>query len=282
MAPSFLLLVAGAIAIGFAPIFVRLAATGPISTAFWRMALAVPVLWIISHHGKTLGRGILRSPWIWLAGLAFALDLAAWHFAIRLTSVTNATLLANCAVLLVPPLSWLFLRRVVRLSTIGCGAIAFLGIALLSSPSLQVGGRQLLGDALALITAAFYAAYLVAVAAARERIRASALALASSLLSSLALAIFVPIGGETLLPPAAIDWIWLIGLAMISQVFGQTAIAYAMGHIPPAQAAIGLLIQPVSAAVFAWVFFDEWMSSMQLLGGALVLISITAVRLFER
>jgi drug/metabolite transporter (DMT)-like permease len=282
-APSFLLLVAGAIAIGlFAPIFVRLAATGPIATAFWRMALAVPILWIISRHQNTLHQGTWRSPWTWVAGIAFALDLAAWHFAIRLTSVTNATLLANCAVLLVPPLSWLFLRRAVRLSTIGFGALAFLGIALLSSPSLRVGGAQLWGDALALITATFYAAYLVAVAAARERIRASALALASSVLSSLALVTFVPLGGERLLPSVAVDWIWLIGLAVISQVFGQTAIAHALGRIPPAQAAIGLLIQPVSAALFAWVLFHESLSGLQLFGGALVLIAITAVRLFER
>ena len=148
-APSFLLLVAGAIAIGFAPIFVRLAATGPIATAFWRMALAVPILWIISRHQNTLHQGTWRSPWTWVAGIAFALDLAAWHFAIRLTSVTNATLLANCAVLLVPPLSWLFLRRAVRLSTIGVWGARLSRNSLTSSPSLRVGGAQLWGDALA-------------------------------------------------------------------------------------------------------------------------------------
>ncbi len=282
MSPSFLLLVAGAIAIGFAPIFVRLASTGPIATAFWRMALAVPILWMISRQQKGLGKVALRSPWIWVAGFAFALDLTAWHFSIRLTSVTNATLLANCAVLLVPLLSWFFLHRAVRLSTMAYGALAFVGIALLSSPSLHIGGQQLLGDALALLTAAFYAIYLVAVAAARERITAPALALASSLLSSLALGAFIPLAGEALLPSIGFDWVWLIGLAVVSQVFGQTAIVHAMGRIPPAQAAIGLLIQPVSAALFAWVLFDESMSSLQLLGGALVLISITAVRLFER
>ncbi|MET0223632.1 MAG: DMT family transporter, partial [Terrimicrobium sp.] len=85
-----------------------------------------------------------------------------------------------------------------------------------------------------------------------------------------------------LLPPVAVDWIWLIGLAVISQVFGQTAIAHALGRIPPAQAAIGLLIQPVSTALFAWVLFHESLSGLQLFGGALVLIAITAVRLFER
>jgi drug/metabolite transporter (DMT)-like permease len=282
MPSSFLLLVSGAIAIGFAPIFVRIASTGPTATAFWRMALAVPVLWIISRRQITPGGLALRSLWIWIAGIAFALDLTAWHFSIRLTSVANATLLANCAVLLVPLFAWLLLHREVRQSTIAYGALAFAGIGLLSSPSLHTAGEQLLGDALALLTAVFYAIYLVVVAAARERIAAASLALASSLLSSLALVVFVPLAGEKLLPDIARDWLWLAGLAMISQVFGQTAIAHAMGRIPPAQAAIGLLIQPVSAALFAWVLFNESLSSLQLLGGALVLISITAVRLFER
>ena len=92
---SFLLLVAGAVAIGFAPIFVRLTSTGPIATAFWRMALAVPVLWMLVSRQNISMSIAFRSPLIWLAGLAFALDLSAWHFSIRLTSVTNATLLAK-------------------------------------------------------------------------------------------------------------------------------------------------------------------------------------------
>ena len=282
MPPPFFLLVTGAIAIGFAPIFVRMASTGPTATAFWRMALAVPVLWMISRRQNTSGRVALRSRWIWIAGIGFALDLTAWHFSIRLTSVANATLLANCAVLLVPLFAWLFLHREVRRSTIAYGALAFTGIALLSSPSLQTAGQQLLGDALALLTAAFYAVYLVAVAAARERIAASSLALASSLLSTLALVLFVPLAGEKLMPEMALDWLWLVGLALISQVFGQTAIAQAMGQIAPAQAAIGLLIQPLSAALFAWILFNESLTGVQLLGGALVLISITAVRLYQR
>jgi drug/metabolite transporter (DMT)-like permease len=282
MTRSFFILVAGAVAIGFAPIFVRLTSTGPVATAFWRMALAVPVLWMLVRRQEISASVTFRSPIVWLAGVAFALDLTAWHFSIRLTSVTNATLLANCAVLLVPLLSWLLLRRAVRLGTLGCAALAFAGIVLLSSPSLETAESKLWGDALALITAAFYAIYLTAIAVARERIAASSLTLASSFLSSLVLVLFVPLAGERLLPSTGQDWLWLIGLALISQVLGQTAIAHALGRVPPAQAAIGLLVQPVSAAVFAWMLFGETLSSHQLLGAGLVLASITLVRLFER
>ncbi len=284
MSRSFLLLVLGAVAIGFAPIFVRLASTGPIATAFWRMALAVPILWMFArrqNHASS-SRLSFQSPLVWLAGVAFALDLAAWHFSIRLTSVANATLLANCAVLLVPIFTWIFLRGTVRSSTLACGLLAFFGMILLSSPSMEMGPQRLLGDALALLTAAFYATYLLVMAAAREHAAASSLAFASSLLSSLTLLPLVFLAGENLLPLAAVDWSWLIGLALISQVFGQTAIAHALGRIPAAQAVVGLLIQPVSAAIFAWVLFGESMSALQLAGGALVLASITGVRLVER
>ena len=68
MSRSFLLLALGAVAIGFAPIFVRLASTGPIATAFWRMALAVPILWIFArrlNHASSF-RLSFRSSLVWL------------------------------------------------------------------------------------------------------------------------------------------------------------------------------------------------------------------------
>jgi len=39
-------LIGGAVGIAFAPIFVRLSQVGPTATAFWRLALAIPLLWL--------------------------------------------------------------------------------------------------------------------------------------------------------------------------------------------------------------------------------------------
>ena len=102
MTRSFLLLAAGAVAIGFAPIFVRLASTGPIATAFWRMALAVPILWMLVKRQNDGSSALLhfRSPLVWLAGFAFALDLATWHISIRLgESMSGLQLLGGAVVL---------------------------------------------------------------------------------------------------------------------------------------------------------------------------------------
>ena len=91
-------------------------------------------------------------------------------------------------------------------STLGCGLLAFFGMVLLSSPSLRTGSARLLGDALAVLTAGFYAVYLLVMSVARERATASSLAFASSLLSTLTLLPIVPLAGEKLLPSAVVDW----------------------------------------------------------------------------
>ncbi len=73
---SFLALLGGAVAIGFAPIFVRLSEAGPVATAFWRLALALPVLWTLAAlaDDPTTANDATRAsdwvPMIW-AGLVF-------------------------------------------------------------------------------------------------------------------------------------------------------------------------------------------------------------------
>src|SRR5258705_10831927 len=96
---AFLCLLAGGCAIAFAPIFVRLSDTGPLASAFWRCALATPLLWmwVRSTPGTDPKPGKPGSVPIALilAGLFFAADLGVWHFSIIWTSVANSTLLAN-------------------------------------------------------------------------------------------------------------------------------------------------------------------------------------------
>ena len=106
MKPALAALFFGATCIALSPIFVRLSEAGPTATAFWRVALAVPVLWIFF-------RTPLRGPRLLFlaAGVAFAGDLAFWHTSIQLTSVANSTLLANLASIFVTLAAWLFLRQ---------------------------------------------------------------------------------------------------------------------------------------------------------------------------
>ena len=80
--------------------------------------------------------------------------------------------------------------------------------------------------------------------------------------------------GEPLLPSTGIGWLKLLGLAWISHAAGQGLIAYALAQLPAAFSAVGLLLQPAMAAVFAWLLLAEPLSALQCAGGMVVLFGI--------
>src|SRR5918996_4772776 len=139
MNPALAALLLGATFIALSPIFVRLSEAGPTASAFWRVALAVPVLWLLYwSRPRSYGRRYAgKWPLLLAAGIAFAGDLGFWHASVMLTSVANSTLLANLASLFVTLAAWIFLRqRPSRMFLAGLGAALF-GVTLLVHTSLE-------------------------------------------------------------------------------------------------------------------------------------------------
>ena len=76
------------------------------------------------------------------------------------------------------------------------------------------------------------------------------------------------------LPAAASGWLVLAGLALVTQIVGQGLIACAFAHLPASLSSVSLLIQPVVAALAAWMLFGEAIGPAQWIGGAIVLAGI--------
>src|SRR5687767_5328367 len=171
MNPALGALLVGAACIALSPIFVRLSEAGPTATAFWRVALAVPVLWLLYFFksGPATRRYSGKWPLLLAAGFAFAGDLGFWHASVLLTSVANSTLLANLAAIFVTLGAWMFLHERPRRVFFAGLAAALIGVALLVHSSLAFSSTGLAGDALAVVTAMFYASYLLAVKGLRDR-----------------------------------------------------------------------------------------------------------------
>jgi drug/metabolite transporter (DMT)-like permease len=280
MNPALAALLAGATCIALSPIFVRLSEAGPTATAFWRVAIAVPVLWLLYFRSnKTTRRYSGKWPLLLAAGFAFAGDLAFWHSSIQLTSVANSTLLANLASIFVTLAAWLFFgQRPSALFLTGLGA-ALAGVALLVHTSLGFSPTGLLGDALGVVTAMFYAGYILAVKALRDRGETTLhLMAATSTITALFLFPVALASGDQMLPASASGWWTLAGLALISHAAGQGLIAYALASLPAAFSSVSLLFQPVMAAFFAWALLSESLLPLQVLGGVVVLLGIYLAR----
>src|SRR5215469_4520925 len=283
--PALLALFGGALAIGSAGIFVRLSETGPTATAFWRGALALPLLalWALLERrgGAAPGRGgvapgRLRDPLFLWAGVFFAGDLALWHSSLLLTSIAASTLEANCAPMLVTLFAWALWGERPRLPFLLALALAFGGMLLIIVPKLGAGGHALLGDGLGLATACFYAAYILAVARLRARHGTGIVMLASTLVFTVLLLPLALL--QKFLPVTAHGWWVLIGCALSAQVLGQSLIAYALAHLPATFSAVGLYVQVVAAALYAWLLLDERLAPVQIAGGVVVLVAIALAR----
>lgn len=61
-------------------------------------------------------------------------------------------------------------------------------------------------------------------------------------------------------------------------MLGQSLIAYAFAHLPASFSSMGLLLQPMIAALLAWGLLDESLQPMQALGGVVVLFGIVMAR----
>ena len=219
---AFLCLLAGGCAIAFAPIFVRLADTGPVASAFWRCALAVPVLWMWVYAKARDDAVRVSIVPLALAGLFFASDLGVWHFSILFTSVANSTVLANLAPIFVTLAGWLFWRRRVTRTFLVGMFVAIAGMFVLVGPNFAAGGRPLVGDALGALTAVFYAGYFLAIKAARDARASTARLMAwSTTITALVLlpiALYMP---QPFWPSSAHGWWVLVGLALVSQCLAR-------------------------------------------------------------
>ncbi|APG85488.1 transmembrane protein [Sinorhizobium americanum CCGM7] len=276
-------LLVGGVAIAGSPIFVRLSEVGPMATAFWRVALALIPLLAWSGLGKEAAAD--RRPerlsdyaLLILPGVFLAIDLGAWHLSLTMTSVANATLLANLAPVFVTLASWALFRSPVSRIFVAGLVTAVAGVVVLKGGPGALGGGDLIGDGIAIVAAMFYAGYILAIGQLRSRFGTNRIMIWSTASAAVCTLPMALLAEPTLVPPTGFGWAILFGLAFVSHAGGQVAITYALAFLPPAFSSLTLLVQPVVAAVLAWVLLSEPVGVMQATGGAIVLIGILIAR----
>lgn len=270
-------LVLANVALAFGPWFVRLADTGPTASAFWRVALAAPLLMALATAGGWRPAALPRRLWlvVSLAGICFAADLASWHSGILRTTLANATLFGNSATLMFPIYGFIVARALPNRSQAFALVLAAVGGILLLGQSYSLDPRHLAGDLLCLLAGILYTVYFVLMARAREKVAPLPALAVSTCASILPLLAFALVVGERVLPQ---QWGPLIGLALASQVVGQGLMIYALGRASPLVIGIALLLQPIVAGAIGWVVYGETLGPAELAGGALVAIALVLVR----
>jgi drug/metabolite transporter (DMT)-like permease len=275
----FAALLVGALAMGISPIFVRVADVGPFASAFWRVALALPLLWAwlkLSEKEAPADRGIGVADV--LAGVAFTCDLFFWHLSIVTTSVANATFFATTAPIWVVAFGWLLLGERAAPRTLVGIALCVLGGSALVAQSFHLRPAGAIGDLYGLATGVFFGLYFLAVKAARRvhsaaRVTFVATVITAALLLAVALAL-----EPTILPHSLGGVAALFGMAWISHAGGQGLLSIALGRLPATFSSLVIFLEAIAAATFAFLLLGEPVSLAQGFGGLAILAGIYVAR----
>lgn len=274
-------LLIGNVALAFGPWLVRLADTGAVAAGFWRLALALPFLWLLARAaGQPVhwpGRGLALA--IAFAAAFFAADLAAWHAGIRLTKLGNATLFGNFASFAFAAYGlWMARKWPTHIQAVAL-TLAAAGCAALMAGSAELSARHLRGDILALAAGLLYTGYLIFVERTRSRLEPLPLLFLASLFGAALLLPASVLLGERVLP---LDWSPLLILALSSQVVGQGLLVFALGHVPPLVVGLALLTQPAISAFIGWAAYGETLTKLDWTGAAAIGLALVLVRLRRR
>jgi drug/metabolite transporter (DMT)-like permease len=272
--------VAGGVCLGCSPILVRVSELGPIATAFWRLALALIPLAAAFGAGRDGGaRALPRRRDHLIAGLpgvALAGDLITWHISIHMTTVTNSTLLANMAPVVVTLVTWITLRRAPSRVFLAGLVLSVAGVIVLNG-GLKPGGHWH-GDAVALVAACFYAGYFVLLARARRMFSTGVVMLWSTIAAALCVLPVALVFEPAFVPAMLAGWATVLALGWIVHAGGQGLVAFSMAWLPATFSSLTLLIQPVVAAILAWLLLGEPLTMTQVAGGSIVIAGIMLAR----
>ena len=292
----YLFLILGVCCISTSAILITLAGAEPTTAAFYRNLFAA-LIWLGLYPFSTPFKKcpvrsdsqlVVTSRWLHsfaekggvvfiLAGLglAFAVDLWAWHRCIRLVGAGPATLLGNIQVVFIALLSRVAFGEVLkRFYWFGSG-LALLGIGLLTL-SHGVGNEVFLGLVLGLFTAFTYAIFLIFLKLLGRYDIAPGQILfwvAASTLVFISIPFYLE---QHILIPDLQTLSWLFLHAFISSVLGWWLIVKALQYLPVAQTATILLLQPLLTSIWGHLFLGQYLGWVQIVG---IGIALTGIRL---
>ena len=270
---------AGAVAIAFSGILFRLAEVSASTGAFFRCLYALPPLWLLARledrrYGPRARRARLLAV---LAGVFFAVDLVLWHNSIEAVGAGLATVLGNTQVLLVGLLAWLLLSERPSGRALASIPIAFVGVVLISGvlEDGAYGSDPTMGVVYGVLTGVAYAGFLLTLRQGSMDLRRIAGPLYDATVASTVVVAAIGIAlGELDLVPHWEAQVWLLLLALSSQVLGWLLITISLPRLPAVLTSILLMLQPLLAVIFAALLVDERPSSLQLAGAGAILAGV--------
>ena len=263
------------LAIGAAAVFARFALVsgGPLAVSAARLTLAaLPLVLLAALRGRLRALDAPTERRLALAGAVLALHFATWIASLNYASVAISTLLVCTTPVWTEAYAVLRRRRIDPYAAVSIfGALA--GVAIVVGAPDRTNTP--LGIALALAGAVAIAAYLLVVRATDPRYDTLAVTARTYGYAAIVLIAASALAHDRLPPWGdARAWGGIVAMALISQLFGHTALNAAVRVLSATFVSTVTLLEPVIAAVLAAWLFSERLSATTALGAVVILGAI--------
>jgi len=276
---SMIALISGAVLISFSAVFVKVVSVGPTTSAFYRMAFGSAILVVIELIRRdrlfVSKRALIYTI---LAGVFFSGDLTFWHRSVIYTGPGISTMLANFQVVFLAIIGLLVLHEHPGWKALVAIPLALGGLLLLVGPKWEeLGGQYHWGVIFGLITAMFYACYVLSLRGLRkldEHPTAMASITVVSVVTTVILLFINLAEGESFAIPDTHSWLALVAYGICGQVLGWVLITRGIQGLTAARIGLILLLQPTLS--FAWdiIFFHRPTVLVEVVGALIALGAI--------
>lgn len=257
-------------------IFVKLSPLPPINTGFYRVLFSIPMLLPFIKKSDLQSLSYKQIVTIVLAGAFLAGDLTFWNSSFSYTTVANSNLLVNLTPFTVIPVSYFLFKEKMTPKFLLGGLVTLLGVFVLMANKVTVSPERLLGDSMSLGASVFYAMFMITVYKLRDTVKSNVIMFLSAFGTLLVLAAVI-FFTEGFYVPKNFEELWpLLALALVSQILGQGLLAYCLGKVNASLSSLITLSQPVVAALYAWVIFQEHLNLQSIIA---IIITLTGVYL---
>jgi drug/metabolite transporter (DMT)-like permease len=271
----------GLVAISSSAVLVRLADAPAFAIAFYRCFLAALVLVPIGLlRFRDEYRSLDGSMWrlAALSGLFLGGHFATWIPSITMTTVAASVVLVQTQPIWVALLGPIFGERMARGALVGV-AIALVGTVVISGGDFALGGEALMGDLLALTGAVLVAGYTILGRKVRQQVSVVTYSGIVYTVAACVLAAVMLVSGTPFLGYPAETWFFFVVITIGPQFLGHTMFNYLLGELSAAVVAVVLMLEPIGAALLAYIFLGEVPPGATLVGGVLILAGVlVAVR----
>ena len=264
----------GVLCVSFSAVFVRYADASSLTLVFYRMGIA----WLLltpavayrcrGEFGQLTGKTLLLCT---ISGIFLGLHFLAYFESLRYTSIGSSVVLANTEVFFVAFGGRLLLgERVPRAGWAGIG-LAFVGSVLIAAGDWSGGPNVVLGDLLALSSAAAMSVYTMAGRVVRRRhstVFYTFFVYGMAALTVLAAGALVKANVTSC---SGKDLLLCLLLAVVCTLLGHSLYSWGLRYVNAAYVSTVKLLEPVLAALQGWLLFRESPGAAAIAGGFLIM-----------